>query len=98
MFLSLIDDLLNNHEYILTIEEGSIGGFSSHVLHYVHNIRSKKDNVVIKNLIFPDRFVEHMTPDEQYQDIKMDTESIIRKINNFYENKIIDIKNFKSKA
>jgi len=53
---------------------------------------------VIKNLIFPDRFVEHMTPDEQYQDIKMDTESIIRKINNFYENKIVDIKNFKSKV
>ena len=94
----LIDNLLNNHKYILTIEEGSIGGFSSHVLHYVHNIRSKKDNVVIKNLIFPDRFVEHMTPDEQYQDIKMDTESIIRKINNFYENKIFDIKNFKSKV
>ena len=46
----------------------------------------------------PDRFVEHMTPDEQYQDIKMDTESIIRKINSFYENKIIDIKNFKSKV
>ena len=94
---SLIDNLLNNHKYILTIEEGSIGGFSSHFLHYVHNIRSKKDNVVIKNLIFPDRFVEHMTPDEQYQDIKMDTESIIREINNFYENKIIDIKNFKLK-
>ena len=58
----------------------------------------KKNNVVIKNLIFPDRFVEHMTPDEQYQDIKMDTESIIREINNFYENKIIDIKNFKLKV
>ena len=53
---------------------------------------------MIKNLIFPDRFVEHMTPDEQYQDIKMDTESIIRKINNFYENKIFDIKNFKLKV
>ncbi len=94
----LIDNLLNNHKYILTIEEGSIGGFSSHFLHYVHNIRSKKDTVLIKNLIFPDRFVEHMTPDEQYQDIKMDTESIIKEINNFYENKIIDIKNFKLKV
>ncbi len=94
----LIDNLINNHKYILTIEEGSIGGFSSHVLHYVHNTRSKKDNVVIKNLIFPDRFVEHMTPEEQYQEIKMDTESIIREINNFYENKIIDIKNFKLKV
>ncbi len=94
----LIDNLLNNHKYILTIEEGSIGGFSSHFLHYVHNIRSKNNNVVIKNLIFPDRFVEHMTPDEQYQDIKMDTESIIKKINSFYENKIIDIENFKLKV
>ena len=46
----------------------------------IFTILDQKRTMVIKNLIFPDRFVEHMTPEEQYQDIKMDTESIIRKL------------------
>ena len=36
---SLLNQIIDNHEYIITIEEGSIGGFSSAVLNYVHNIK-----------------------------------------------------------
>ena len=32
---NLIDNLIENHKYLITIEEGSIGGFASHVLNYV---------------------------------------------------------------
>ena len=49
---------------------------------------------IIKNLIFPDRFVEHKSPDDQYLDIGMDSNSIAKKILNFFEDKVIDINSF----
>ena len=92
--LKLIDTLLDNHKYILTIEEGSIGGFGSSVLHYIHNARLRPTNSITKNLIFPDRFIEHNKPDAQYKEIGMDSESIAKQIVNFFDEKIINLKNF----
>ena len=57
---------------VITIEEGSIGGFASHVLNYVHNVRVKPNLATIKNILFPDKFIEHMKPEEQYSEINMD--------------------------
>ena len=92
----LIDELIENHKFLVTIEEGSIGGFASHVLNYIHNIRLKKNSTIIKNIIFPDIFVEHMKPDEQYESINMDTESIVNKIYNLFNDKVVDIKNYET--
>ena len=94
----LIDVLLENHEYLITIEEGSIGGFSSHVLNYIHNLRPKKSSTLVKNIIFPDKFIDHMSVDDQYREIGMDTNSIVKTVSKLYDNKIIDIKNFKAKV
>ena len=77
---ALLDQVLDNHEFIFTIEEGSIGGFSSLVLDYVHNKRRKKTLSKIQNLIFPDIFIEHDTANNQYKKIGMDVESIEKKI------------------
>ena len=94
----LIDDLLDNHKFLITIEEGAIGGFASHVLHHIHNIRKKNTLTKIKNIIFPDRFIEHMSPEEQYREISMDTDSIVINIMKFYQSdNIIQIDNFNSK-
>jgi len=78
----LIDDVLDNHEYLITIEEGSIGGFSSVVLDYIHNKRNKAIKTKIKNIIFPDIFIDHDTPENQYKSIGMDAQSIEEKIFN----------------
>ena len=93
----LINFLLDNHKYILTIEEGSIGGFGSSVLHYVHNVRSTPTYSTLKNLIFPDRFIEHKSPDEQYKEIGMDSVSIVKTILDFIDNKIINLNKFNKK-
>jgi len=90
----LIDFLIENHNLILTIEEGSMGGFGSSVLNYVHNIRNKPCSSIIKNLFFPDRYIEHMSSEDQYKEIGMDTDSIVNKIINYSENKIINLHNF----
>ena len=93
----LIDLLVENHKFLITIEEGSIGGFSSHVLNYIHNVKIKKNSTVIKNIIFPDKFIEHMRPEEQYKEMNMDVDSIVKMVFKLYDQKIIDIKNFTSK-
>ena len=91
----LIDYLIDNHQLIITIEEGSIGGFSSHLLNYIHNIRIKKNSSIIKNFFFPDRYIEHMKPEEQYAEIKMDSESLVKEVKKFYNPNILNIKDFK---
>ena len=43
------------------------------------------------------KFIEHMKPEEQYSEINMDTDSIVKKISKLNDDKIINIKNFSSK-
>ena len=92
----LIDQVLENHEYIFTIEEGSIGGFGSAILNYIHNIRKKSTFSKVQNIIFPDIFVDHDTPDNQYRKIGMDAESIEQKILSISIKKEIHLKNISS--
>ncbi len=92
--IELIEMLLENHKFLITIEEGSIGGFSSHVLNYIHNVRRKKSSNIIKNIFFPDKFIAHMSSEEQYREINMDVNSIIKKIKFLYNDKVIDIENY----
>ena len=91
---NLIDNLLEDHKFLITIEEGSIGGFASHVLNYVNNVKRKRSSTIIKNLFFPDKFIDHMNPEDQYKEVMMDVNSLVQKIMYLFDNKIIDIKNF----
>jgi len=90
----LIDKLLDNHKYLITIEEGSSGGFGATVLNYTHNERIKPTATKINNICFPDRFIDHQLPEEQYAEIGMDANSIAEKIVKFYQDKVIDFQSY----
>ena len=90
----LLDEILDNHEFVITIEEGSIGGFSSSVLDYVHNKRKTSTSSTIKNIIFPDEFVAHNTPENQYKEIGMDAQSISNKILSLISNEVVHLTNY----
>jgi len=90
----LIDKLLDNHKYLITIEEGSSGGFGATVLNYTHNERVKPTATKINNICFPDRFIDHQLPEEQYAEIGMDANSIAEKIVKFYQDKVIDFQSY----
>ncbi len=64
---ALIRDLAKNHKTLITIEEGSIGGFGSYVLEFL-NRDGMLDNgkVKLRTLHLPDTFQDHDTPDKQY--------------------------------
>jgi len=91
---NLLDKLLDNHKYLLTIEEGSSGGFSSSILNYIHNKRIKITSTKINNIFFPDRFIDHQSPEDQYKEIGMDANSITRKIKQIYEDNVIDFQSY----
>ena len=90
----LLDQLLDNHKYLLTIEEGSSGGYSSSVLNYIHNQRIKTTFTKVNNIFFPDRFIDHQSSEDQYAEIEMDANSITRKIKQIYSDNVIDFHSY----
>ena len=90
----LIDNLLDNHKYLITIEEGSSGGFGSSVLNYIHNERRKSTLTKVNNIYFPDRFIDHQSSEDQYKEIGMDADSIANKILKFYQDNVIDFETY----
>ncbi len=92
--LNLIDTLLDNHKYLITVEEGSSGGFGSNVLNYIHNERAKPTFSKINNIFFPDKFIDHQSPEDQYREIGMDANSIANKIIKFYQDNVIDFQSY----
>ena len=84
---SLIWQMATDHEAIITIEEGSIGGFGSHVSHFLNDKNLLDNNLKYRSMILPDRFIDHDKPDVMYKFAGLDANSI--------ENKILDTLNSK---
>ncbi|MCF6216586.1 MAG: 1-deoxy-D-xylulose-5-phosphate synthase [Emcibacter sp.] len=65
--LDMIRDLALNHEVLVTIEEGSIGGFGSHVLDYLSNEGLLENGLKVRTLKLPDIFQDQDSPEVMYQ-------------------------------
>ena len=76
----LINRLVRDHEVLITIEEGSIGGFGSHVLHYLASSNLLHVGKVIRPMFLPDRFVGHGAPGEQYRDAALEADHIVEEV------------------
>ncbi len=73
----MVDDLIENHEVLVIVEEGSSGGFGSHVLAYLSNAGQLDGNAKVRTLTMPDRFIEHNKPDVQIADAGLDSSGIV---------------------
>src|SRR5205085_5560503 len=58
----MINRLAREHEVVITIEEGSIGGFASHVLHHLATTGQLDNGLKIRPMVLPDVFLEHDSP------------------------------------
>ena len=76
---ALIDELVNNHSAILTVEQGSVGGFSSLVLHYLMQSGQLRHGVNIDSMVLPDRFIDQASPAEMYSDAGMSEGHVIER-------------------
>ncbi len=84
---SLFWQISIDHEAIITIEEGSIGGFGSHVAQFLSEKNLLDNNLKFRSMILPDRFIDHGKPDLMYKYAGLDSSNI--------ENKILDTLNSK---
>jgi len=73
----LIRRLAAEHEVLLTVEEGSIGGFGSHVLHYLATEGLLDKGLKVRPMCLPDAFVSHGSPDEMYEEAGLMAKNIV---------------------
>ena len=76
----LIMDLCLNHEVLITIEEGSIGGFGSHVFQMLSERGFFDKGLKIRSIILPDQFIDQDTPENMYKVAGLDAHAIEQKI------------------
>ena len=62
----LIIDLVENHEAIITIEEGSIGGFGSHVQQFLFEQGVFDKGFKFRSMVLPDVFIDQSSPEDMY--------------------------------
>jgi 1-deoxy-D-xylulose-5-phosphate synthase len=77
----LVLKLARDHEILITIEEGSIGGFGSHVMQFVSD-QGLLDSGILKfrSMILPDEFLDHDSPAAMYARAGLDSKSIVKKV------------------
>jgi 1-deoxy-D-xylulose-5-phosphate synthase len=73
----LIERLARSHEMLITIEEGSSGGFGAAVLKCLSDLGMLDEGLKVRGLTLPDRFQEHDKPERQYADAGLDARGIV---------------------
>ncbi len=89
----LIIELASNHEAVITIEEGSIGGFGSHVTKLLSDRGFFDKGLKFRSMILPDKFLDQDTPDNMYKEAGLDYNGIVEKVENVMNSNVIIAKN-----
>jgi 1-deoxy-D-xylulose-5-phosphate synthase len=89
----LIMEAATNHDVLITIEEGSIGGFGSHVMQFLSNKGIFDKGLKFRSMILPDLFIDQDTPEKMYEKAGLDSLSIANKIEETLNSNIILVKN-----
>ena len=77
----IIAKYIKSHKFIVTVEEGVIGGFSAQVSSYLQSNKDYyKNNIKCKNITLPDRFIDHDTQDNQIKLSGLDCETIFKTV------------------
>ena len=81
--------LARDHEIIISIEEGSIGGFGSHLSQFLFDKNLIDNNLKFRAMILPDRFLDHDKPEQMYKYAGLDAASIETKILDTLNSKVL---------
>jgi 1-deoxy-D-xylulose-5-phosphate synthase len=78
--LDMILKLAREHEVLITIEEGSIGGFGTHVLQTLADHGALDKGLRVRTLVLPDTFIDHDSPAKMYEQAGLDAKGIVAKV------------------
>ncbi|MBP2228911.1 1-deoxy-D-xylulose-5-phosphate synthase [Azospirillum agricola] len=73
----LVRRLALEHEVLITIEEGSVGGFGSFVLHFLATSGLLDGGLKIRPLVLPDVYLDHDSPAKQYETAGLSARHIV---------------------
>lgn len=73
----LVRRLAREHEVLITIEEGAVGGFASHVLQDLATAGLLDHGLKVRPMVLPDRFIDHASPVRQYAEAGLDAPHIV---------------------
>ncbi|MGC2087136.1 MAG: transketolase C-terminal domain-containing protein, partial [Bradyrhizobium sp.] len=76
----LILKLAREHDILITIEEGAIGGFGSHVMQYLADQGMLDGGLKMRAMVLPDEFLDHDTPAAMYGRAGLDAKGIVAKV------------------
>jgi 1-deoxy-D-xylulose-5-phosphate synthase len=76
---ALIARLAREHEVLITIEEGSVGGFGSHVVSFLANQGALDKGLKIRSMTLPDVFQDQDAPYKQYEQAGLNARHIVAK-------------------
>ena len=89
----LIMEIASNHEVLISIEEGSVGGFGSHVMQFLSDRGIFDRGLKFRSMILPDIFIDQDTPEKMYEAAGLDSVSISNKVEETLNSNIILAKN-----
>lgn len=73
----MIAQVACDHELVITVEEGSVGGFGSFVAHFLTSNGYLDGGLKFRSLFLPDRFVDQASPDRMYELAGLDAQGIV---------------------
>ena len=86
-------EVATNHEVLITLEEGSVGGFGSHVMQLLSERGVFDTGLKFRSMILPDIFIDQDTPSKMYEVAGLDNLSIIKKVEETLHSNIFLAKN-----
>ena len=86
---NLMWQVATNHEVLITLEEGSIGGFGAHVNHFLNEKNLLDNNIKFRSMILPDKFLDQDKPEEMYKEAGLDAKSIEAKVLETLNSKVL---------
>lgn len=76
----LVTRLAREHEVLVTIEEGSIGGFGSFVLQHLAENDLLSNGLKVRPMVLPDTFIDQDKPAAMYAQAGLDADGIVRTV------------------
>tara|TARA_B100000959_G_scaffold271297_1_gene319270 strand:- start:1108 stop:3018 length:1911 start_codon:yes stop_codon:yes gene_type:complete len=89
----LIMEAATNHEAVISIEEGSIGGFGSHVMQLLSDRGVFDKGLKFRSMILPDAFLDQDDPKKMYETAGLDSQAIANKVEDTLKSNIVLAKN-----
>src|SRR5471032_2579194 len=78
--VDLILRLAREHEVLITVEEGAVGGFASHVLQFLAEHGMLDGGLRMRAMVLPDAFLDHDSPAAMYARAGLDAKGIVAKV------------------